>query len=114
MALSIVKTKYIAAASCATQAVWLRKMLNELQHQQDHPTTIFCNKNLTIALTKNPVFQGHSKHIIIKHHYFRDLVKNKEIVIEYCICENQIANIFTKPLKAYLSLKLKKMLGMKT
>jgi len=112
VALSTTEAEYIAATNCATHAVWLRRVLNELQHHQDHPTTIFCDNKSTIALTKNPVFHGRSKHIDIKHHYIRDLIRDKEIVVEHCTSEDQIADIFTKPLKVNLFLKLKKMLGM--
>lgn len=57
VALSTAEAEYIAATSCATQAVWLRRMMSELRHQQDSPTKIFCDDKSTIALTKNPVFQ---------------------------------------------------------
>ena len=87
-------------------------MLSELQHWQVAPTKIFCDNKSTIALTKNPVFHSRSKHIDIKHHYIRDLIRDKEIVVEYCASEDQTSDIFTKPLKANLFLKLKNMLGM--
>jgi hypothetical protein len=112
VALSTAEAEYIAATNCATQAVWLRRMLSELQYQQDGPTKIFCDNKSTIALTKNPVFHGRSKHIDIKHHYIRDLIRDKEIVVEYCTSEDQIADIFTKPLKTNLFLKMKNLLGM--
>jgi hypothetical protein len=83
-----------------------------LQYQQDGPAKVFGDNKSTIALTKNPVFHERSKHIDIKHHYIRDLIKDKEIVVEYCTSENQRADIFTKPLKINLFLKIKNMLGM--
>jgi hypothetical protein len=58
---------------------------------------VFSDSKSTIALTKNPVFHGRSKHIDIKLHYIRDLIKDIEIVVEYCTSEDQIADIFTKP-----------------
>jgi hypothetical protein len=48
----------------------------------------------------------------IKHHYIQHLIKDKEIVVEYCTSEYQIADIFTKPLKTNVFLKMKNMLGM--
>jgi len=41
-------------------------MLGFLQHKQYRPTKIFCDGKSTIALTRNPVFHGRSKHIEIK------------------------------------------------
>ena len=107
VALSIVEAEYIAAGVCATQAVWLKKILGELQHQQREPTKIFCDNKSVIALTKNLVFHGHSKHMDIKFYYIHDLVKDKEIAIEFCSSED-----LTKPLKMDEFLKVNKMLGM--
>ena len=87
-------------------------MLCDLKHQHKAPTVIYCDKKSTISLTKNPVFHGRSKHIDIKFHFIRDLVKDNEIVIEYCRSEEQVADIFTKSLKVDSFLKLKKTLGM--
>jgi hypothetical protein len=55
---------------------------------------------------------GRSKHIDIRFHKIRELVDEKEVVIEYCPIEEQVAYIFTKPLKIELFYILKKMLGM--
>nr|KYP46330.1 Retrovirus-related Pol polyprotein from transposon TNT 1-94 [Cajanus cajan] len=65
-----------------------------------------------IALCRNPVFHGRSKHINIRFHKIRELVAEKEVAIKYCPTEEQVADIFTKPLKAELFYKLKRMLGM--
>lgn len=91
VALSTAEAEYIAAASCACQAVWLRRILAELHHEQIAPTTIFCDNKSAIALTKNPVFHGRSKHIDIKYHYIRELVKRSEINLEFCKSEDQVA-----------------------
>ena len=112
VALLTTEAEYIAVASGATQAVWLHRMLCDLKHQQGTPTVIYCDNKSTISLTKNPVFHGRSKHIDIKFHFIRDLVKDNEIVIEYCRSKEQVADIFTKPLKVDTFLKLKKTLGM--
>lgn len=48
----------------------------------------------------------------MKFHYIRDLVNEKKIEIHLCRSKEQTADIFTKPLKADVFLKLKKMLGM--
>ena len=112
VALLTVEEEYIAATSCATQAIWLRKILEILQHKQDAPTSIFCYNKSAIALSKNPVFHGRCKHIDIKYHKIRELVAEKQISIEYYPTDCQIADIFTKPFKTELFLRLKKSLGM--
>ena len=86
-------------------------MLSELKYEQKDPIKILCDNKSAIALTKNPMFHGRSKHINIKFHYIRELVKNQEIELEFCRSENQVADIFTKPLKTNVFEKLKMMLG---
>ncbi|XP_050946570.1 secreted RxLR effector protein 161-like [Cucumis melo] len=47
------------------------------------------------SLSKNPVFHGRSKHIRIKYHFIRDLVKDGEVIVKYCKTQDQVADIFT-------------------
>lgn len=58
------------------------------------------------------MFHGRNKHIDIKYHYIRDLVREKEIEVEYWQSEGQVADIFTKHLKVGIFFKLKELLGM--
>ncbi|XP_020982453.1 uncharacterized mitochondrial protein AtMg00810-like [Arachis duranensis] len=74
-----------------------------------------CTNHLQVAkriLRYIKVFHGRSKHIDIRVHKIRELVNEKEVMIEYCPTEEQVADIFTKPLKTELFYKLKKMLRM--
>ena len=112
VALSTAEAEYMAAASAACQAVWLRRLCDELKQVQLLPTKIFCDSKSAISLTKNPVFHGRSKHIDIKFHYIRDLVKEDEIAMEFCKSEDQIADILTKSLKAETFYSLKQKMGM--
>ena len=97
--------------SVACQVVWLRKMLSELKYKQKGSTKILYDNKSTIALTNNMMFHGRSKHISIKFHYIKELVKNQEIELEFCRSEDQVTDIFTKPLKTDVFDKLKMMFG---
>lgn len=61
--LSTTEAEFIAAASCACQGVWLRRILEKLGHVQGISTTIYCDNSSAIKLSKNPVLHGRSKHI---------------------------------------------------
>ena len=88
----------LSIAGC--QALWLRDILHELNHTQSGPTTIFCDNRSAIALSKNPVFHGKSKHIRIKFHFIRELIANGEVKIEFCGTKDQLADCFTKALQS--------------
>ena len=58
----------------------------------------FCDNTSAINLSKNPIQHSRSKHIEIKHHFIRDHVQKKNIALSFVDTENQLADIFTKPL----------------
>ena len=78
---STTEAEYIEANAAACQAIWLRKILKDLCERQKDGTTIFCDNISSIALSKNPVFHGRSKHIEIRYHFIRELVENGDIKI---------------------------------
>ena len=81
VALSTSEAEYIAA-TC--QAIWLRRVLADLQQEQKGATEIFCDNKATISMTKNLTFHSRTKHIDIRYHFIRDLVAKEEITLEYC------------------------------
>ncbi|GMI76894.1 hypothetical protein HRI_001358700 [Hibiscus trionum] len=113
VALSTYAAEYIAAAECTCQAIWLKNILDELNFAQEGPTTIYVDNNSTISLAKNHVSHSRSKHTDTKYHFIREQVKNKNVDLVYCRTEDQLADIFTKPLKTYTFCRLKEKLGMK-
>ncbi|XP_073292954.1 uncharacterized protein [Primulina huaijiensis] len=106
--------EFIAATSCACQASWLKKILEELQFKQHGATTIFCDNSSAIKLSKNPVLHGRSKHIDVRYHFLRDMTNDGLIDLVYCKSEDQVADVLTKPLKLATFLKLRKLLGVCT
>jgi len=65
-----------------------------------------------MALAKNPVSHGRTKHIDIRHHFIRNEVEDGRITLVYCRTEDMIADILTKPLPRDQFNKLRKMMGM--
>ena len=59
---------------------------------------IKCNNTNTINLSKNPIQHSRTKHIDIRHHFLRDHVQNGDISLEFVYTNNQLTDIFTKPL----------------
>ena len=59
---------------------------------------IKCDNTSAIILSKNLIQHSRSKHIEIRYHFIREYVANEDIELEYIKTENQLADIFTKPL----------------
>ena len=53
--LSTTEAEFVAATSCACQAIWLKKILEELHFKKQGPTAIFCDNISAIKLSKNLV-----------------------------------------------------------
>ena len=75
-------------------------------------TLIQCDNNSIIQLSKNSVFHDRSKHIDIRFHFLRNLIKDKVVELSYCNSQEQVADIMAKPLKLEQFLKLRNMLKM--
>ncbi|KAL6182226.1 hypothetical protein ACLB2K_043649 [Fragaria x ananassa] len=99
-ALSSAEAEYVAAASSACQAIWLRRIFEDMGEKQENATRIFSDNKSAIAMAKNPVCHNKTKHIKIKHHFLREASTNKEIELHYCKTELQLADIFTNALYA--------------
>ena len=97
MSLSTAKTEYIAAGSCCTQLLWMKKLLHDYGILQDSMCVFYDNTN-AINLSKNLVQHSKSKHIEILYHFIRDLVEDKVVCLEFIHTDNQKEDIFTKSL----------------
>ena len=93
------EAEYVAAIACTYHAIWLRNLLKELSMSQIDPTEIWVDNKSVIALAKNPVFHDRSKHIDTRYHFIRECVAKNEVQLKFVKSRDQIANIFTKPLK---------------
>lgn len=88
----------MAATSATCQAIWMRRILEDLHQCQSNATELFCDNKTTILMAKNPVFHGRTKHIKIKHHFIREVVAYGLIELKHCSTNNQVADGVTKAL----------------
>jgi hypothetical protein len=59
---------------------------------------LLCDNESAIRLAENPIEHSRTKHIDIRHHFLRDHQQKGDIDVYHISTENQLANIFTKPL----------------
>ena len=65
-----------------------------------------------INLSKNPIQHSRTKYIDIRYHFLRDHVQNGDISLEFVDTNNQLTDIFTKPLNEERLNFIKHNLGM--
>lgn len=95
--LSTAEAEYIALAHGTKEAIWLRRLLNDLKFSC---TTIplFVDNQSAIKLANNSEFHKRSKHIDVRYHFVRDIVNQNIIELNYVESKEQLADVFTKPL----------------
>ena len=59
---------------------------------------LLCDNESAIKIAHNPVQHSRTKHIDIRHHFLHDHVQREDIIVSHVKTEDQLADIFTKPL----------------
>ncbi|GJV43850.1 gag-pol polyprotein [Tanacetum coccineum] len=62
VAMSTTEAKYVVAAQTSKEAVWLKMLLEELEHKQEK-ITLFCDNQSALYLARNPTLHSKIKHI---------------------------------------------------
>ncbi|CAI7884777.1 unnamed protein product [Closterium sp. NIES-53] len=65
-ALSSVESEYMTLFRAVREIVWQRRLLAELGEEQQGPTPLYCDSLGVIALAKNTVLHGLTKHMRVK------------------------------------------------
>jgi hypothetical protein len=60
---------------------------------------LLCDNESAVKLTNNLVQHSRTKHIDVGHHFIRDHQQNGDICIESIGTDDQLADIFAKPLE---------------
>src|SRR5260370_26849105 len=109
IALSTLKAEYVYVVLCHTShhVLWHQTlMIQELGFQPNQPFDLWNDNCSVIALTHNAQSHRHSKHIDIRHHFLHELVECGKIKLQHIHSEDNVADIFTKPLVEKLFKKL--------
>ena len=97
VALSTAEAEYIAAGACCAQILYMKQTLLDYGVVLER-VPLLCDNESAVKLANNPVQHSRTKHIDIRHHFLRDHVSKKDISLEGVRTEDQLADIFTKPL----------------
>ncbi|KAA6410851.1 MAG: Retrovirus-related Pol poly from transposon TNT 1-94 [Lasallia pustulata] len=108
-ALSTCEAKYMAQCFSATEAVWLRGLLDELGIPCNAPTMIHADNQGVLTLSKNPKYHKKSKHIHVRYHYTRKLIATGVIELKWLLTAEIKADGL---IKALLLSKFKQFIGL--
>ncbi|KAJ9546726.1 hypothetical protein OSB04_019269 [Centaurea solstitialis] len=94
---STAEAKYVAAASCCSQVLWMKTQLLDYGYKLKK-VPIYCDSESAIAITSNPVQHSKTKHIDIRYHFIKDDVEKGNIEMFFVNTDFQLDDLFTKPL----------------
>ena len=97
VSLSSIEAEYKALTGATCEAIWLRRILEEVGTQQKQATRIQCDNQSSIKLAHNPVYHARSKHIELQHNFVREKIESQVIELIYCNTSQNVADVFTKP-----------------
>ncbi|KAI5356178.1 hypothetical protein L3X38_009073 [Prunus dulcis] len=95
---SVVGVFQLQVLQATAQAIWMRFVLSDFGEEQVEPTKLLYDNTSAIAISKNPVHHHKTRLINRSFYFIRDALQDGEIDLLYCKTEEQLADIFTKPL----------------
>ena len=91
------KAEYIAATEACKEAIWLSRLVGDLE-LQDEALVLHCDSQNAIQLAKNPAFHARTKHIDVRYHYMRQVLEDKLITLVKIHTSDNPADLLTKTL----------------
>jgi hypothetical protein len=91
------KVEYVAIGSYCAQLLWMRQTLKDYGYTMNH-VPLLCDNECAIKVAYNPCEHYRTKRIDIRRHFLRDHAIKGDIVISHVRTNDQLADIFTKPL----------------
>lgn len=106
---SSTQSEYRVIANTVAEIVWLISLLAELGITSSFLLMMYCDNLTTTYFTTNPILHDRTKHVKVDHHFIKEKIHDKILGVEHVPAEEQISDIFTKPLNSQLftSFKIK-------
>ncbi len=88
----------MAASQADQEVVYLRDLLKGFGHPQKKPTEIWENMRNFFMMNENPANRDRSRHVDVKLHYLRHLVRDDHVKLVRCAGTQNVSDALTKSL----------------
>ncbi|XP_067941097.1 uncharacterized protein [Watersipora subatra] len=110
--LSTTESEYIALFDGVVECMRLRQLFSDIGTTQPNSTIIFVDNRSTAAITNSQKTSKRTKHIDAKNHYVREAIEAGDVCTEFRWPNDNIADIFMKPLPRDRFVKFKDILSL--
>jgi hypothetical protein len=93
---STCSAEYVAASVCCKQIMQAENMVQFLDFTCPKPYRMYTDSQACLKIATNASKLGMVRHLEIRYHLVRCVVLSGDIVLEYCITEDMLADLFTK------------------
>lgn len=98
VATSTFDAEYFAAHEACQQLRWLDVFSEQIEHPLEKPVTLYCDNSSAVSASERPKVKHRKKHTRIMAHAVHESFENGLVKLERVATEENIADIFTKPL----------------
>jgi hypothetical protein len=107
VSLSTCEAELYALCELTKEILWLRGLMSELGMQLSAPSTVHCDNQSTVVISKNGIKNERTKHIDVKYNFVVDTIAKGQVKPQWIASTDQQADIFTKPLSTVVFERLR-------
>ncbi len=93
---STCSAEYVAASVCCKQIMEAENMMQFLGFTCPKPYKMYTDSQACMKIATSNSTLGKVRHLEIRYHLVRCLIVSGDVVLEYCITEEMLADLFTK------------------
>ena len=86
-------------ATC--ERIWLKHFLQELRFEKDEQMKLICDNQAALHISSNPVFHERTKYIEVNCYFIREKIAFGCMTTTFVNSNDQLADIFNKPLRGH-------------
>jgi hypothetical protein len=103
--LSSAEAEFVAASLCGQEVIYLRALLCSVGLEQVGPTPIWEDNAACILMSENPAHPDRARHIDVKVHFLRDMVREGVVKLQKVAGVKNVADALTKslPVPTYIN-----------
>ena len=88
----------IALTHATKEALWLQNFITEVTQPLKSPIQLYSDNQSAITITYGNQQHTRTKHFNIRLYFLRDTIENSQIMIQYLLTNQMLADILTKGL----------------